>query len=115
MSYVNHSTGDARGVSVVAVSALHIAAAWVLINGLGIDYIKTEVFNLPTTNYPSERLPQPAPEPPKPDTRQQHVDPARPYRRSRTPLRSCRRHAARQTGPVGNAQRLSHPRHSRRQ
>ena len=64
MPYMNRNSGNTRSATVVAVTTLHVAAAVVLINGLGIDYIKQEVFNLPATNYPSEP-PPPVPEPPK--------------------------------------------------
>ena len=79
MSYVNRSTGNARSATIAAVAGLHVAAVWALINGLGIDYIKAEVFNLPTTNYPSEP-PPPAPEPPKakPSADVRQIEPARP-------------------------------------
>ena len=80
MSYVNRSTGNARSATIAAVAGLHVAAVWALINGLGIDYIKTEVFNLPTRSYPSDPPPRPAPEPPKakPSTNVQHIEPAKP-------------------------------------
>ncbi len=80
MAYVNRSTGNTRSAALIAVAGLHVAAIWALINGLGIDYIKSEVFNLPTKNYPSQPPPQPKPEPPKarPDGKQQHIDAARP-------------------------------------
>ena len=64
MSYINRHSANARGTMIAAVAGLHVAAAWALINGLGVDYIKQEVLNLPTTNYPSEP-PPPVPEPPR--------------------------------------------------
>jgi protein TonB len=80
MSYVNRSTGNARSATLVAVAGLHLAAIWALIHGLGVDYIKTEVFNLKIKNYPAEPPPQPLPEPPKskPDTDIQKIVPADP-------------------------------------
>jgi len=65
MSYINRSTGNARSATILAVAGLHVAAAWAIINGLGIDYIRHEVFNLPSKNYPAPK-PQVLPEPPKP-------------------------------------------------
>ncbi|MCB2049771.1 MAG: energy transducer TonB [Novosphingobium sp.] len=67
MSYVNRSTRNARSGTIAAVAALHVGAAIALINGLGMDYVKEQVFNLPTTNYPAQPKIDPPPPPPEPE------------------------------------------------
>jgi len=79
MSYVNRSTGNARSATIVAVSALHLAAVWALINGLGIDYIKEQIVRFEARQYKADP-PPPAPEPPseKTEKKAQQIEPARP-------------------------------------
>ncbi len=67
MSYTNRNSGQTRGTAWMAVAALHGAALYALINGLGTEYMKETIANLPSRNYemPSplpEVTPEPAPE-----------------------------------------------------
>ena len=65
MSYINRSSGQAKSGTWIAVAALHGAALYALINGLGIDYVKETIVNLPARNF-ERPPPPPAEKPPKP-------------------------------------------------
>ncbi len=68
MAFTNTKTSKGRTGIIVAVAALHGVAIYGLITGLGIDYIKETIANLPTREYPSEP-PPPEPAPPQEKTK----------------------------------------------
>jgi protein TonB len=69
MAYINRNSGNSRNTTLVVVAVLHLGAAWGLVNGLGADFIKERVLNLPTTNYEDD-APPPRPVPPSPKEKQ---------------------------------------------
>lgn len=81
MAYINRSSGNARGATLAAVAMLHVAGLWAIANGLSFEYVREQILNLPTTNYPAEPPPQTQPEPPRPepaDTNETRITPADP-------------------------------------
>ena len=76
MSYINRNSGQARSGAWIAVAALHGVALYALINGLGIDYVKETIVNLPARNFetPPPPTPEPVPQPPRTEPRDQVVD-----------------------------------------
>lgn len=68
MSYTNRSSGQTRSTAWIAVAAVHGVALYAIINGLGYEYIRDKIVNLPTRNYeetvppPPEDIPAPKPD-----------------------------------------------------
>ena len=62
MSYMQHRSGGNRPAIIVTVAALHGAAFYALVTGLGAEYVEHIVDNLPTREY-QDRVPPPEPEP----------------------------------------------------
>lgn len=80
MSYTNRNSGQTTGTAWIAVAALHGAALYALINGLGIDYIRETITNLPARNYetPAPPPPETMPEPKADQQVESTVDVAKP-------------------------------------
>lgn len=73
MSYINRNNGQTKGTAWIAVAAVHGVALYALINGLGIEYIKETIANLPARNYeepvpPPPTMPEPVPQKPTKST-----------------------------------------------
>jgi protein TonB len=68
MAYIDSKPGNGRSAAIGAVVALHAAAIYALVTGLGVDYIKEQFVVLKARNIPA--LPEPTP-PPPPQPREQ--------------------------------------------
>lgn len=79
MSYTNRNSGQTKGTAWIAVAALHGVALYAIINGLGIEYIRETIANLPARNYETPTPPQPDMPMPKPKEQvERAVDVAKP-------------------------------------
>jgi len=64
MAFTDTRIGSGDPATIVAVAALHGAAIYALITGLGAGFITERIVNLPTRAYPADPPPpQPVPEP----------------------------------------------------
>ncbi|MEZ5742232.1 MAG: TonB family protein [Sphingomonadaceae bacterium] len=62
MAYIDRTTGNRRTGTIVAVAALHGAAIYALVTGLGVDFVKETITRIEAYNIP-ETKPEPPPEP----------------------------------------------------
>ena len=68
MAYVDRSTGNNRVYVLTAVAALHGAALYALVTGLGVEYVKETIAVIQGVNIPVEQ-PKMDPPPPQPENK----------------------------------------------
>lgn len=80
MAYTERNSSQTKSGAWIAVIALHGAAIYALINGLGIEYIRETIANLPARNYevPTPPSPPDMPEPTQKAQPERAVDAMKP-------------------------------------